>query len=299
MDLYAKVNSFVSQLKADVGTEVQEGQLLAVLDAPELKTQENAASSRLQSQQAVYFANKATYERLLQTSKTPGTISPSQLEQAYARQQADSAGLEAAKAAHREILAMQEYLQIKAPFSGIITARNVSNGAFVGTSGKGAEQPIFTLAEQKKLRLVVSVPEAYSATLNKTGMIKFTVASFPNDTLTGKISRAAGVLDNRLRAQRVEIDVPNPDRRLLPGMVAEITIPLQSNEHALTVPISAVLNSTLGTFVIRVKDKKAEWVPIKRGISDAKMTEILGQISAQDSLVQQASEEIRDGAALN
>jgi hypothetical protein len=82
-------------------------------------------------------------------------------------------------------------------------------------------------------------------------------------------------------------------------MVAEITIPLQSNEHALTVPISAVLNSTLGTFVIRVKDKKAEWVPIKRGISDAKMTEILGQISAQDSLVQQASEEIRDGAALN
>ncbi|VTP86751.1 efflux RND transporter periplasmic adaptor subunit [Sphingobacterium daejeonense] len=137
------------------------------MDAPELKSQQNAAESRLQSQQALYLASKATYDRLLQTSKTPGTISSNDLEQAYAKQQSDLAQLKAARAASNEVTDTREYLVIRAPFSGIITARNVSAGAIVGPSGKGSELPIFSLVEQKKLRLVVSVPDAYSIKLEK------------------------------------------------------------------------------------------------------------------------------------
>jgi membrane fusion protein, multidrug efflux system len=299
VDLYAKVNSFVNKITVDVGTEVKAGQVLAILDAPELKSQQNAASSRLQSQQALYLASKATYERLLQTSKTPGTISPNDLEQANARQQADLAQLEAAKANVHEISDTREYLQIRAPFSGIITARNVSAGAYVGPSGKGSELPIFTLVEQKKLRLVVSVPEAYSASLNKAGEVRFTVSSLAKDTLTAKISRAAGALDNRLRSQRIEMDVVNNDGTLLPGMIAEIIIPLQSNEKAITVPASAILNSTLGVFVIRIENKKAHWVPVTTGISSNGMVEVTGELSATDTIVKQATEEIRDGAVVN
>ncbi len=299
VDLYAKVSSFVNKLMADVGSEVQAGQLLAVLDAPELNAQQNAAASKLQSQEALYIASKATYDRLLQTSKTPGTISPNDLEQAYARQQSDLAQLEAAKAAHREVTDTKGYLQIRAPFNGIITARNVSPGAYVGPSGKGSELPMFTLVEQKKLRLVVSVPEASSANLNKNGEVKFKVPSLPNDTFVAKISRAAGALDSRLRSQRIEMDVQNNDGKLLPGMVAEIIVPLQSDDKAITVPSSAVLNSTLGVFVIRVEDKKAHWVPVTTGITDGKMMEVVGALSSQDVIVKQATEEIRDGQEIN
>lgn len=295
VDLYAKVSSFVSRLYADVGSEVQAGQLLATLEAPELSAQQNAAASRLKSQEALYIASKATYERLLQTSKTPGTISPNDLELANARQQSDLAQLEAARATYREVTDTRNYLQIRAPFSGIISARNVSAGAYVGPTGKGSELPIFTLVEQKKLRLVVSVPESYTGSLDKNGDVRFTVQSLPGDTFTARIARAAGALDNRLRSQRVEMDVVNSAKNLLPGMVAEIVLPLQSSAGTVNIPSTAILNSTLGVFVIRIKDGKAEWVPVATGTSNGERTEITGPITAQDTLIKKASEEIRKG----
>jgi membrane fusion protein (multidrug efflux system) len=299
VDLFAKVNSFVSRLTVDVGSEVHKGQLLAVLDAPELKARQSAATAQLHSQQALYLASKATYERLLETSKTPGTVSANDLEQAYGRHQSELAQYNAAKATQREISDMQEYLQIKAPFDGIITVRNVSPGAFVGTSGPGSQLPIFTLVERKKLRLVVSIPESNSVNLNKLGEVKFTINTLPNDTLTAKISRSSGALDNRMRSQRIEMDVQNNEYKLMPGMVAEIFIPLKSNKTALTIPSQAVLNSTLGTFVIRVKGKKVEWIPVTLGIAANNVIEVFGKLTAQDTIVKLASEEIRNGSVLN
>ncbi|MBE7178759.1 MAG: efflux RND transporter periplasmic adaptor subunit, partial [Mucilaginibacter polytrichastri] len=157
VDLFAKVNSFVKKLYVDVGSEVKAGQLLITLEAPEVNSQVSGAQSRLKSQEALYLASKANYDRLLSTSKTPGTISPNDLDQAYAKQQSDLAQFDAAKAAYREAGANKNYLEIRAPFSGVITARNVSAGAYVGAGSSGA---LFTLQEQKKLRLVVSVPES-------------------------------------------------------------------------------------------------------------------------------------------
>ena len=295
VDLYAKVSSFVKQLHADVGTEVKAGQLLATLEAPELGAQQNAASSRLKSQEALFIASKARYERLLKTSETPGTISPNDLEQAFARQQADLAQLEAARAAYREVIDTRNYLQIRAPFNGIIAARNVSAGAYVGPSGKGSEQPIFTLVEQKKLRLVVNVPDMYAGILNKKGEARFTVSGAVSDTFQARIARTAGALDRRLRSERVEMDVANNNGRLLPGMLAEIILPLQSDSSTLHVPASSVLNSTQGVFVIRMKEGKAEWVPVKTGTKNNARTEITGAIHASDTLVLHATEEIREG----
>jgi multidrug efflux pump subunit AcrA (membrane-fusion protein) len=103
VELYAKVNSFVRQMTVDVGSEVRAGQLLASLDAPEITAQLTAASSRLKSQEAIYIASKANYDRLYHTSQTPGTISPNELDQALARKNADFALLEAAKANYKEI----------------------------------------------------------------------------------------------------------------------------------------------------------------------------------------------------
>lgn len=298
VDIYAKVSSFVKKLHVDVGTEVREGQLLATMEAPELTSQLVTSESRLKSFEAIYQASKANYERLLETSKTPGTVSQNDLDVALAKQRSDLAQLDAARSASREITDTRNYLEIRAPFSGIISARNVSTGAYVGPSGKGSEFPLFTLVEQRKLRLVVSVPEQYTSYLKNQSQVTFKVKSLPNQNFPAKVSRLAGALDVRLRSQRTEMDVVNSDRKLLPGMIAEVSIPLSGDANTFAVPRTAVLNSTQGTYVIKVVDKRAVWVPVKTGSSSTEKTEIFGDVKEGDVLVKVANEEIRDNSDL-
>jgi RND family efflux transporter MFP subunit len=296
VDLYAKENSFVKKLYADVGSEVREGQLLATLEAPELGSQLASAQSRVKSQEAVYIASKANYDRLVETSKTPGTISQNDVDQADARQKSDYAQLEAARSAYNQVAETLKYLEIRAPFGGVISARNVNPGAYVGPSGKGSEFPLFTLQEQRHLRLVVSVPEAYTGYLSDRDDVKFTVKALPNEVFHGRIKRLAGALDNRLRAERIEMDVINNDKRLLPGMVAEVDVPLPARDSTFVVPATAVVNSTERVFVIRVVDGKAQWIDVKQGRTDKGRMEIYGDLREGDSIIKVASEERRDGS---
>ncbi|WP_439558463.1 efflux RND transporter periplasmic adaptor subunit [Dyadobacter sp.] len=298
VDLYAKVSSFVKKLHVDVGSEVKQGQLLASMEAPELTAQLTTSESRLKSQEAIYEASKANYERLLETSKTPGTVSQNDLDLALAKQRSDLAQLDAARSASREIADTRNYLEIRAPFSGVITARNVSAGAYVGPTGKGSEFPLFTLVEQRKLRLVVSVPEAYTSYLKSNSAVQFKVRSLPNQNFTAKVTRLSGALDARLRSQRTEMDVINSDRKLLPGMITEVTIPLSADATSLAVPKSAVLNSTQGTFIIKVNNGTAVWVPVKTGTSSDELTEVFGEISEGDVIIKSANEEIRNNSAV-
>jgi membrane fusion protein, multidrug efflux system len=299
VDLYAKVNSFVQKLQADVGSEVSAGQLLAIMDAPEINSQLSTADSRISSLQATYNGSKANYDRLLETSKTPGTISPNELDLAYAKAQSDLAQLQAARSASKEIADTKNYLEIRAPFEGVITARNVSAGAYVGPSGKGSEMPLFTLQEQKKLRLVVDVPEAYTAYLKEKGQVQFTVKSLPANTFTAGIQRMAGALDYKLRSQRVEMDVDNRSKKLLPGMVAEVTLALPGQDSTFLVPPTAMINSAEGIFIIRNENGKAAWVAVKKGRTSHDLVEVFGNISSGDKIVKHASEEIRNGSMIN
>jgi membrane fusion protein (multidrug efflux system) len=298
VDLYAKENSFVKKLYVDVGSEVTEGQLLVNMEAPELSSQLAGALSNIKSREAVYMASKANYDHLLETSKTPGTISLNDLEQATARKNSDFAQLEAAKAAYKQIAETQNYLQIRAPFSGIITARSANPGAYVGPSGKGSEEPLFTLQEQKRLRLVISVPESYTGYLSHKNEVSFTVKALPNQQFKARIKRMAGAIDSRLRSERIEMDVVNNDKKLLPGMVAEVHLPLPANDSTFIVPKSAVVNSTQSVFVIRVINNKAEWVDVKTGREDNGIIEIYGNLNPGDLLLRTATDEIRNGSAL-
>jgi membrane fusion protein (multidrug efflux system) len=298
VDIYAKNSSFVKKLYADVGTQVKAGQLLAQMEAPELNSQLAGAESRLKSQEAVYLASKANYDRLYETSQTPGTISQNDLDQAMAKKNSDLAQLEAAKAAYKEISQTRDYLSISAPFSGVISARNVNTGAYVGPSGKGSELPMFTLQQQDRLRLVVSVPEDFTGFLTNSSKVGFTVRALPNEKFTAQVSRLAGALDSRLRSERVEMDVFNDNKKLLPGMVAEVTLPTPAKDSTLIVPKTALVNSTEKIFVIRVVNNKAEWVDVKPGRESAGRIEVYGNLSPGDVLLKTASDEIRNGSEL-
>jgi membrane fusion protein (multidrug efflux system) len=297
VDLFAKVNSYVKKLLVDIGSEVHEGQLLVTLEAPEINSQLAEAQSRIKQQEAVYFASKATYDRLFNTSKTPGTVSQNDLEQAEAKKNSDYANVEAAKSSLKEVAANLNYLEIRAPFDGVITSRNVNLGAYVGPGGKGTD-PLFVLQDQKRLRLVVSVPENYTGGLSNSNEVTFSVQALPNQTFTAKVKRLAGALDEKLRSERLEMDVYNKDKKLLPHMYAEVNVPLPSRDSAFIVPKTAVVTSTEKVFIVRVVNHHAEWVEVKKGLQSKDMMEVYGNLKSGDKVVKQATDEIRDGSVV-
>ena len=296
VDIYAKENSFVKKVYADVGSEVKQGQLLVSMEAPEINSQLSEAQSNLKAIEALYISTKAHYDRLLETSKTPGTISPNDLDQALAEVKSQDARLQGAEAAYKSVAATKSYLDIRAPFNGIITARNVNPGAYVGPSGKGSEEPLFVLQEQKKLRLVISVPEMYTGLLTHQDKVSFTVKSFPNHKFDAKVKRLAGALDLKLRSERLEMDVYNNDKKLLPGMYAEVDIPLPAKDSTFVIPKTALVSSPEKVFVIRVANQKAEWVDVKKGREANDHVEVYGNLNVGDKVIKTATDEIRNGS---
>jgi RND family efflux transporter MFP subunit len=296
VDLYARETSFVKKLFVDVGSEVKQGDLLVSMEAPEINSRLSGAESRYKSQEAVYTASKATYDRLLETSKTPGTVSQNDLDQAKARMNADLAQLESAKASYQEVGDTRRYLEIRAPFSGVISARNVNPGAYVGPSGKGSEFPLFTLQEQRRLRLVVSVPEAYTSFFKKGDSVQFRVKARATEVFRAAIKRHAGALDAKLRSERVEMDVDNANARLLPGMIAEVTVPLKATDSTFVVPVTAIVNAAEGIFVLRVQSDTVNWVAVRQGRTINGRSEIFGNLRVGDELIRTASEEVRKGS---
>jgi RND family efflux transporter MFP subunit len=295
VDIFAKINSYVKTLLVDVGSEVHQGQILATLDAPEINSQLAGAQSRIKQQEALYIGSKATYDRLLNTSKTPGTISENDLEQAEAKKNSDFANLEAAKSAYNEIAANLNYLEIRAPFNGVITKRNVNLGAYVGPGGKSAD-PLFVIQDQKRLRLVVSVPEINAVGLSNKTEISFSVASLPNQKFESKIVRLAGAVDEKLRSEFVEMDIYNNDKKLIPHMFAEVELPIASRDSAFILPKTAVVTSTEKVFVVKIVGERAVWVEVKKGFQNATLIEVYGSLKPGDHVVKVATDEIRDGS---
>ncbi|GAC1301541.1 MAG: efflux RND transporter periplasmic adaptor subunit [Mucilaginibacter sp.] len=295
VDLYAKTNSYVKKLYADIGSQVRQGQLLATLEAPEMNSQLAQTKSRIKQMEAVYFASKAMYDRLYNTSKIPGTVSQNDLEQAEAKKNSDYANVEAARSSSKEVTANMAYLEIRAPFDGVITARNVNLGAYVGPGGRGTD-PLFVLQDQKRLRLVVSVPENYTGGLSNKNEVTFTVQALPNQHFTAQVKRLAGALDEKLRSERLEMDVYNNDKKLLPHMFAEVNIPLPSRDSTIILPKTAVVTSTEKVFVIRVANHHAEWVEVKKGFQSGDRIEVYGNLKPGDHVVKLATDEIRDGS---
>ncbi|MEJ5367567.1 MAG: efflux RND transporter periplasmic adaptor subunit [Bryobacteraceae bacterium] len=309
VDLRARVAGFVETIRVDRGDAVREGDVLAVLSAPELESQIAEAAAKVRSSEAAAAAAKAslvsaraTLERLEQAAKTEGAVAG--LELVHARQAAEAAensmrAAEAAAAAAREARAALEaaaaYLQIRAPFSGVVTERFVHPGALAGPSAG----PLFRLEQTQRLRLVAAVPEQHYATVRTGAVVSFTVAAHPGQSFRGTVARFARALDPRTRTMAVELDVPNPGGALAPGLFAEVQWPVQSAGRVFVVPASGVVRTTERIFVIRVRDGRAEWVNVRPGARQEGRWEVYGPLREGDLVVKNATDEIRDGATLS
>lgn len=294
VNLYAKINSYVKNLYVDIGSQVHQGELLATLEAPEINSQMEEAKSRIQQAKAVYYADKATYDRLYNTSKTPGTISQNDLEQARAKMQSDSANVEGARSQLKEVSANLNYLQIRAPFDGVITLRNINPGTYVGP-GSGSNQPLFVLEDHKRLRLVISVPEAFTGGLSDKTHVSFTVREVQGQVFDAEVKRLAGALDEKLRSERLEVDVNNAKGNLLPNMYADVNVPLPNRDSAFILPKTAVVTSTEKVFVITIVNNRAKWVDVQKGLATKDQMEVFGNLHVGDQVVTTGTDEIRDG----
>lgn len=306
--IFPKVTGFVQWIGVDRGSRVKKGQLLAVLIAPELAAQKAEAEAKLESAEnrrieaeAKLSADESTYQRLKVAAATPGVISDQELEVAQKTADADRARVvalrntrDAARATLHSVEEIESYLRITAPFDGVITKRNVHPGALVGPAGGGgAQSSMVRIEEVSHLRLVVAVPEAYVAGVEKGAKVNFTVPAFPGRTFSGTVARLAESMDVTTRTMPVELDVWNPSWDLHSGMFPEVSWPVRRPQPSLFVPSSAVARTMEANFVIRVSDEKTEWVNVKPGANSANLVEVFGNLHSGDEVALHASEELR------
>jgi RND family efflux transporter MFP subunit len=294
VQLFPKVNGFVKYVSVDRGSVVKQGQQLITLEAPEIAQAVAAAKLKYTQAQANYMTSRDRYARLLETSKTPGTISPFDLEAAASQKQADSATAQGEYANYKAQETMMNYLNITAPFDGVITERNVHPGALAGPGAQN-EKPMLVLQQLTKLRLTVDVPEQYAEQIKDGDTVQYNVNALPGATFEGVVSRSSESLSSNYRAETIEIDVPNIKEVFKPGMYAEVVLPASGNANAFVVPKTAVVTTTERKYVIIAVNNIAKWIDVSEGNQANDSTEIFGNLHAGDEVVTNATYQLKEG----
>jgi RND family efflux transporter MFP subunit len=291
--LLAKVQGYVKDMKADIGDHVRRGQVLAIIDAPEMQTNLASYQTALHSAKAKYLTDRDVYERMLRASeaKTPGIVAPVDLVRSRNQLTEDSAAYEAAKQTVQSYKDVTGYLVIQAPYDGIVTERKADRGSFVGNG-----QPLLVVQNNSTLRLRIAVPEIYTSVELPQKTAQFKVDAYPGQLFTATLTRKSGSIDPTTRTEQWEFIYNNKDNLLKAGSFAYLVLNMQRAGFSFVVPSTAIVTNQERKFVIRVKDGKAEWVDVRQGLSTEKGIEVFGTLQAGDTLVTRASDERKQGS---
>jgi membrane fusion protein, multidrug efflux system len=310
VDIYPRVTGFMDMIRVDRGSRVHKGELIIRLSAPELVAQRaqaesalRAAESQLTSAQAKLTSDKGTYLHMASAAKTPGVVAENDVMVAGQTVSADQGQVQsaesnvaAARDALRSVTQLESYLNIYAPFDGIVTTRNLHPGALVGpASGPSGTMPIVQIVDTGHLRLVVPVPEAYVGEMQVGQQVAFTVPAYPGQTFHAPIARISHDVELNTRTMPVELDVHSTDGRLSPGSFSSVQWPVHRAAPTMFVPVSAVTNDQQRTFVERVRDGKAEWVDVVTGLGVSGNIEVFGDLKPGDEVIRNATDAIRPG----
>jgi RND family efflux transporter MFP subunit len=327
IDVFAKVSGYVQKLYVDYGTHVKQGQLLAVLEIPELQQQllQDEASVRRAEQdvsraheeqsraQSAYNVAHLTYGRLADVQKSkPELMSQQEIDEAQGKDLEANAGVSSAKdavsASEQALLAskaalakdqaMFGYSRMIAPFDGVVTQMYAFTGALLpaGTSAAKGDSALCRLSQNNLLRLVIPVPERAVPDIHDGEAVDVEVSSL-HKTFTGKIVRYSDQIDLTTRTMHTEVDVPNDTYELVPGMYAAVKIPLRSVQGVLTVPVQAVQATGNGQGVVLFVGggNKLERRDVKVGLQTAEDAEILSGLQEGDTVVFGEQGQFREG----
>ncbi len=282
--LYSKVSGYLKTIAVDKGDTVRAGQILAVIDDPELL-------ERFHQAQSEYEIKKVTYERLASVRKeNPDVIAKQDVDVA-------EAGYQGAKHALDQLASMLDYTKVRAPYSGTVTARFVDPGALIQAATSSATQavPLFTIMDVSTLRFYINVPQEDVRFVKKGTPVTIAVGDIPGKTLQATVTRSTVALDPGTRSLLAEIDLPNPGHDLAPGMFAEVVVELQRHHDALVVPPSALVSEGSSKFVFTVNEGVARKTPVKTGIDDGLWLEITSGLSGAEDTVVTGKAHLSDG----
>ncbi len=314
VDVYPKVTGFIDAILVDRGSRVKAGEVIVRLSAPELVAQRtqaeaglHSAEAQLASAQAKFASDHGTYLHLAVAAQTPGVVAGNDLQVAEQTAAADNAqidaasdSVQAARESLRSVTQLESYLEIRAPFDGMVTQRNLHPGALVGpASGQAGAQPIVQIESISRLRVVVPVPEPYAAGVREGQQVNFSVPTYPGRSFHAPVARISYDIDQKTRTMQVELDFRDGDAQITPGTFTSVEWPIRRTYATLFVPSTAVATDLQRTFVIRVRQGKAEWVDVKTGVTVNGKTEVFGDLQSGDIVVANASDSIRSGAAVS
>ncbi len=327
IDVFAKVSGYVQKLYIDFGTHVKQGQLLAVLEIPELQQQliqdqasvhqaeQNVSRAREEQSraQSAYDVAHITYTRLADVQKNrPELVAQQEVDVAQGKNLEANAGVSASKAAlagaeqglaaSKAALAKDEalfqYSRMTAPFDGVVTQMYAFTGALLpaGTSAAKGDSALCRLSQNNLLRLVIPVPERAVPEIRDGEPVDVDVSSL-HKTFTGKIVRYSDQIDLTTRTMHTEVDVPNPSYELVPGMYASVKIPLHAVQGVLTVPVQAVQSTGTGQGVVLLvgAGNKLERREVKVGLESAADAEILSGLQENERVVFGEQGQFREG----
>lgn len=280
--IYARTNGYLRRWYFDIGARVKQGQLLAVIETPEVDQQLQQARSDLETAQANYNIAKITADRWQDLVST-GSVSQQETDQAKSDFAAKKAAVDASAFNVRRLEELQSFEKIYAPFEGIITARNIDLGNLID-AGANAPKELFHLAAIHKLRIYVAIPEVYSEAAKDGATVNLTLDEFPGRTFKGTIVRNANAFDTS-RTLNTEVDVDNPRGELRPGAYVFVHFKLPDSVKAITVPSNALIFRKDGLQVGVVRDGKAQLVSVKLGHDYGNTVEILSGLQATDAVI--------------
>jgi RND family efflux transporter MFP subunit len=293
--LYARTSGFLGQRKADIGDRVEVGQLLAVIESPELDQELERATVHLEEARANVILARSTLQRIVTLVQTHA-VSEQEVDDQKVRVNTAEAAVKAGEAEVRRLSALQSYEKVVAPFAGTITARNVDKGALV-TSGSGSTvTSLFSIADSSGLRVFVDVPQNAAHGIAAGQDADVLVRELPKQAFKAKVVRTAGSLDPSTRTLRTELYLPNPDGVLLPGMYVQVKFAVRREDPGVLIPARTLVLGKEGPRVVVVTaDHRIERRAVKLGRDFGPEIEVLQGLDGREQLVENPTDDLGDG----
>ena len=292
--IFARTNGYLKSWSADIGTKVKEGQVLALIEAPDVDAQLRQATGTLAQARANLDIANLNFDR--QKDLLSKKVNSQQdYDQARTNLDAQKAAVQASEANVQNLKVMQGFENIVAPFDGIVTRRNTDVGALISASNGGQE--LFRVARTDILRVNVYVPQAYAAFVQEGSMAYLEMAEFPGEKIQGKVAHIAGGLDATMRTLQTEIDVDNKDGRLFPGAFANVHLFLPLKKSPTVIPVNALIFRSAGSQVAIVDGQGVVHLKnVTIGQDYGTSLEITDGVTKADSIVINPSDSLADGA---
>ena len=306
IELHAKVTGFVETLTVDVGDRVTNGQLLATLEIPELRDDldraqalEGRSEEEIKKSDAEHEEAHVAYGRLAAVEKAkPNLVAQQDIDLARAKDRAAEAAsgtarqqLQVAKADVKKLQTMLKYCRITAPFDGVITKRFTDPGALIHNGGSG-NTPLVRVSQNDRLRLVFPVSVSFVSFIKIGDPVEIRLQS---RILSGTVTRSTRKIETATRTMDVEVDVPNPDLLLIPGMYASVALKLEQHPQALVVPVEAVSRQKTATVYLIDKENRIEERAIRLGLETPGKLEVLEGLAENDLLMVGSRSQVKPG----